>query len=59
MNKTQNEQTKPKKGKWAMAAEQIAKDNFLGEGLGEKLEKNVKMFRENFVMRDLFSKDKE
>lgn len=50
--------TKPsntqKKGKWAKVAEELAKENLLGDGRGERLRASMKEFRENFRLRDVF-----
>jgi hypothetical protein len=50
--------TKPaetqKQGKWAKVAEELAKENLLGDGRGERLRASMKEFRENFQLRDVF-----
>ena len=43
----QTEQNQPRKGKWAMVADQMAEENFLDGDLGEKVDANVQTFREN------------
>lgn len=44
----------PKQGKWATVVEELAKDNLLGDGRGDRLRAAMKDFRENFQMRDVF-----
>jgi hypothetical protein len=49
------EQNTPKKKKWAQVAEELAKENLLGDGRGERLRKSMREFRDNFAFRDTLS----
>ena len=42
------------KSKWAIVAEQMAQENLLDGELGEEIEENNRIFRENFVMKAPF-----
>ena len=53
----QPKQSQPEKGKWARVAERMAKENYLDGELGERVEKNVRQFRDNFVMKNPLSKN--
>jgi hypothetical protein len=44
-----------KKGKWAKVAEEMAEENFLGDGRGDRLRKAIREFRDNFQFRDVFA----
>jgi hypothetical protein len=50
--KTEN---KPgKKSRWALAAEEMSKENLLDNGLGEELRSYIHEFREGFAFKDNF-----
>lgn len=40
-----------KKSRWALAAEEISKENLLDNGLGEELRKYIHEFREGFAFK--------
>ena len=44
-----------KKGKWTKVAEQMAEENFLGDGRGDRLRKAIREFRGGFCVRDVFT----
>jgi hypothetical protein len=43
-----------KKNRWALAAEEMSKENFLDDGLGEELRNYIREFREGFAIKDSF-----
>ncbi len=47
-----------KKGKWARVAEEMARENLLDGGRGDRLRNSIREFREDFAFRDVFSEDK-
>ncbi len=40
-----------KKGRWALVAEEMSKENFLDNGLGEEFRKYIHEFREGFAFK--------
>lgn len=48
-------QKAPEKGKWAQVAEELAQENLLGDGRGDRLRKSMREFRDNFAFRDPLS----
>ncbi|NIM13780.1 MAG: hypothetical protein GTO45_17050 [Candidatus Aminicenantes bacterium] len=43
-----------KKSRWALAAEEMSKENLLRDGLGEELRKYIHEFREGFTVKRAF-----
>ena len=43
-----------KKSRWALTAEEMSKENFLGDGLGEELRNYINEFREGFSIKENF-----
>ena len=43
-------------GKWARVADDLAQENLLGHGLGEKVRASIRDFRDGFEFRDVYSK---
>jgi hypothetical protein len=43
-----------KKSRWALAAEEMSKENFLDDGLGEELRNYIHEFRDGFAIKDSF-----
>jgi hypothetical protein len=43
-----------KKSRWALAAEEMSKENFLDDGLGEELRNYIHEFREGFAIKGGF-----
>ena len=51
----QNQAVPPEKGKWARIADELARENALGNGLGDKVRSAIREFREQVEFRELFS----
>ncbi len=49
------EEKASEKGKWARVAEELAQENLLGDGRGDRLRKSIREFRDNFAFRDTLS----
>ena len=46
-------------GKWARVADDLAHENLLGHGLGDKVRASIRDFRAGFRFRDVFSDTSE
>ena len=51
----QNQAIPPVKGKWARIADELARENALGNGLGDKVRNAIGEFREQVEFREPFS----
>ena len=51
----QNQAVPPAKGKWARIADELARENALGNGLGDKVRNAISEFREQVEFREPFS----
>jgi hypothetical protein len=51
----QNQAVPPVKGKWARIADELARENALGNGLGDKVRNAISEFREQVEFREPFS----
>jgi hypothetical protein len=51
----QNQAIPPAKGKWARIANELAQENALGNGLGDKVRNAISEFREQVEFREPFS----
>jgi hypothetical protein len=48
----QNQAIPPAKGKWARIADELARENALGNGLGDKVRNAISEFREQVEFRE-------
>lgn len=48
-----------RQGKWARIADDLARENLFGQGLGDKVRASMREFRDGFKFRDGFSKTGE
>ncbi len=55
MPRQQNQAVPPEKGKWARIADELARENALGNGLGDKVRSAIREFREQVEFREPFS----
>ncbi len=47
------------KGRWAQVAAELARENYLGNGLGDKVRTAIREFRDGFEFREGFSVTKD
>jgi len=54
-----NTATTVEKGRWAQVADELARENYLGNGLGDKMRTAIREFRDSFEFRERFSVTKD